>query len=590
LTQHGPADFASVFREAITEAQARLGGKLKKELARDCGLRPDRFSHLQSGLRRPSRQDVLGIVRGLRLDEAAAGRLLRAAGFPPLSEQSVALDEAAGVADRLGDPERALAQFEVEADLARIRRAWLHYVTVQSHNQDRQWAGASDLHDQGMEHYWALRAMAARYLAQVSQATATARAHLNRLPEAEARCHEGLAAARASGSMPFQVMLLTRLGSIQRLRSNYEGAEKRYEEALAILESWASSGDDATGRAWRAHWTARIQRMQGWLELFLGHPRRALEKLEASLSHFKRVRHRYELAQVCYGMGWANTLRGNVEAAISWNRQGLDHAVEHNRQSGRADDRSILQGNLYLGGDHLDVNDLATARRYLEEAARLGADRRLREYHEVGRVRLLLGRLETRERRWEAAHGHLRAALEFFDNQEEQVLIATAHNEFGDFFLASSGGRDIQRAAHHYQKALDAARASRPQSSYYECAALVNLARVRVRGGLASAELTGIRDDLPNSESGWDVDRVIGKARAIGGEHGYRNHLARLAVVEAELALQRGDLAGASRAAGDALHVAHNFSLLVLGEVREQLRGLGGLPEELLDAPIDSGA
>lgn len=568
------------------DATRRLG-KLKKELARDCGMRPDRFSHLQSGLRRPTHAEVVSIGKGLRLDEAATNRLLGLAGFPPLTRAPALTGDTAGLARELGAPEDALAQAEIEGDLGRVRQAWAHYGRMQGLNQARDWAGASALYEDGIEHYWALRAVAARYLAQVNLAAATAQEHLNQLSAAEARCREGLAAAVASGSRPFQVMLLSRLGSIERQRSDYEQAEQHYERALQVLDEWyagdVAGTDRRTARDWHAHWTARIQRMQGWLELSKGRPAEALRKLEPSLEHFKRVKHRYELAQVCYGLGWACSLRGEIEDAISWNRQGLQYAEEQIRSSGRPDDRPLLQGHVYLGGDHLETGDLPSARSHLEEAARLAAAPRLSAYDEVGRVQLLLGELEMQEARWAAAHEHLRRGLDFFSQREEQIRLATAHNMMGDFYR-ERGAQDLL-AADHYQKALRAARSSRPKNSYYECAALVNLAAVRVRGNLTGPELADRREGGPVDEWGGDVDVLIAEARELGRANQYRNHRARLAVIEAELSLQRGDHAGAARAAGEALHLAHIFSPLVHREVRKRLGDLG-LPEELLDAPV----
>jgi tetratricopeptide (TPR) repeat protein len=578
------SEFSHAFREAVEEAGRRTG-RLKKELARECGLRPDRFSHLQSGLRRPTQDEVLRIGKGLQLDEATTNRLLSLAGYPSLSRQTRLVAESTLTAE-LGAPEQALAEIELEDDLGHVRRAWAHYAQVQGRNQAREWEDAAAVYDQGMEHYWRLRAIAARYLAQVNQADATAREHLNLLPQAQSRCERGLAAAVSSGSQPFQVMLNVRLGSIKRLRSRYGEAGEHYERALEVLARWGAAGgpgaERRTNEAWREHWTARIQRMQGWLELFKGRPAEALRRLEPSLEHFKRVQHDYELAQVCYGLGWAYSLRGDVEEAISWNRQGLDYAQQHNRTTGRTDDRSLLQGHLYLGGDHLDTGDLIGARTHLEAAASLAAEPRLHEYHEVGRVQLLLGKLEMRESAWPKAGRHLHAALAFFSRLEEKVLLATAYNTMGDFYLESGGGRQDLQGAECYQRALEAARSSQPSNSYYECAALVNLCRVRMRGNLAPDELTNRPDGTPSAESGWEIDALIGRAREIGREHRYRNHLARLAVIEADLALQRGDGAGASHSASRALHVAHNFSQLVLTEVRDELRRLG-LPEELLD-------
>jgi tetratricopeptide (TPR) repeat protein len=196
-------------------------------------------------------------------------------------------------------------------------------------------------------------------------------------------------------------------------------------------------------------------------------------------------------------------------------------------------------------------------------------------------VHLLLGRLEMREGSPERARPHLEAALAFFAGQEEQVMLATAHNEMGDFHLAQ-GGPHLQRALDHYSRALQAARSSRPPNSYYECAALVNICRARIRGGLPAAELATGRDGPSGSEGERGVEALIEQARELGRTHRYVNHRARLSLLEAEWALKRGDLPTAQRATGEALHLAHNFSPHLLAEVRAELHRLG-LPHGLTD-------
>ncbi len=575
-----PSEFARAFSEAVETARHRLD-KLKKELAHDCGMRPDRFSHLQSGMRRPTHKEVVQIGRGLRLDEAATNRLLETAGFPPLSSEEDQAEDVSELVGRLPEPERPIARAEIEHDLQLVRRAWALYGSWQAENQARDWADASGRRADGIELYWELRAMAARVLGQVNLAAAAASPHLNRLAEAEQQCQEGLEAVTTSGSRPFQVMLLARLASIRRLRSDYEGAGHLYERALGVIDDWRRD-DGAPARqrrdneAWRVHWTARVRRMQGTLELFKGQPADALGRLETSLEHFKSSRHRDELAQVCYGLGWAHGLRGDVERAASWDRRGLEHAMEHNRATGREDQRSLLQGHLYLGGDYLDLQDLPRARAHLEQAQRLAGQRSLSQYHEVGRVHLLLGKLQMLEGDFERAHATLRTALEFFSAREEQVLLATAHNAMGDLYLRMGQG-SLHRALDGYQRALRAARASRPPNTYYECAALVNICRVRVREALPGPELAGVD---PASETGQPVEKLLVSTRELGRLHGYRNHRARLAVVQADWALRRGDRDTAVRLADDAIHMAHNFSPQLLSEVHADLAGIG-LPREL---------
>ena len=159
------------------------------------------------------------------------------------------------------------------------------------------------------------------------------------------------------------------------------------------------------------------------------------------------------------------------------------------------------------------------------------------------------------------------------------MLLATAHNEMGDFHLRQ-GGHHLQRALDHYSRALVAARATRPPNTYYECAALVNICRAHIRAGLPAAELVTRRDGPLRSEEIGDVQTLIAEARMLGQTHRYRQHLARLAVLEAEWALKRGDQPSAQRAAGAAIHLAHNFSPHLLNEVSVDLNRLA-LPHGL---------
>src|SRR5258708_24132906 len=99
VTADDSSEFARAFREEVADARRRLG-LLKKELARDCRMRPDRFAHLQSGLRRPTPLELANIVEGLHLDDAAAERLLRAAGAPAPRDRAGAPE----LAGRLGEP------------------------------------------------------------------------------------------------------------------------------------------------------------------------------------------------------------------------------------------------------------------------------------------------------------------------------------------------------------------------------------------------------------------------------------------------------------------------------------------------------
>lgn len=583
LTGEAGGGFAKPFREAVDNALRRTG-KLKKQLASDCGMRADRFSHLQSGSRKPTYDEVLKIGHGLRLDGATVDGLLVAAGYPRQALQPGQAPDGPVLVRRLGEPERGVARAEIDQDMALVRSAWDHYVGLQSDVEAHEWERARAGYDKGIDLYWRLRAMAARFLAQVNLAAAAAEPHLNRLVEAEAKCVEGIQAAEIGRSRPFEIMLLTRHASIKRLRSDYGEAARLYDRALSTIDAWTGEDSrDSPGytnrQAWRAHWTARIQRIYGVLELFKGNPTEAMHRLKPSLEHFKNGDHLDELAQVYYGLGWANGLLGHLERAASYDQQGLSCAQRHNQVIAREDDRALLQGHLYLGGDFLDLGELPDARTHLEEAAKVAQHEGLRPYHEVGRVHLLRGELEMKSGALDHAFPHLQTGLEFFSSREEQGLLSAAHNYMGDYYLLR-GGADIPRALMHYSRALRAARSCRPPNPYYECAALLNMCRIRIQHDLPAPERA--HQDPPEVE--WDVDGLLGQARALARAHGYRNHRGRLALLEAESALKRGDRANAERAAVDASAIAHNFSAHLLGEVRSQLRRMG-LPD-LTDAPV----
>jgi tetratricopeptide (TPR) repeat protein len=350
---------------------------------------------------------------------------------------------------------------------------------------------------------------------------------------------------------------------------------------LEVLKTWAvesvASGHHRPQEVnLRAHWRARIQRMQGTLELHHGRPVRALQRLGASLKHFEASEHWEELSQVCYALGWAHGLLGDVMQAISWDRHGLEYAELWNRTSGRDNSRLLLQGQLYLGGHYLDVNDFARSRDHLQQADALAQAPRLGQYSDVGRVSLLLGRLSIREGKLEQAHPHLQTALDFFAGRPEHGILAAVHNVMGDFYLAN-GGPHRQNALDHYSLALVATRARRAPNTYYECAAMFNICRARIGAD---------REASAGSEGAHGVETLLGRACKIGHAHQYHNHLARLAVLQAEWALQNGNASAARKAAQEAVHQANAFGRHLLTEVCNYLGSLG-LPHSLIDTLPD---
>jgi transcriptional regulator with XRE-family HTH domain len=85
MSDERSVSFAACFTGLLEDACRRLG-KQKKELAFSSGVRPDYFSKLQRGDRRPHDPDVvIRIAAALHLDLSATNHLLEAAGFQPLA-------------------------------------------------------------------------------------------------------------------------------------------------------------------------------------------------------------------------------------------------------------------------------------------------------------------------------------------------------------------------------------------------------------------------------------------------------------------------------------------------------------------------
>ncbi len=571
--------FARVFAEAV-EFAGRRDGKLKKQLAAACDLRPDRFSHLLSGRRPPTNaRMVVQIARGLRLDDAWTNRLLEAAGFDPIL--SPPTEGSAQLVSRLGEPERTIAQGEIERDIELIRGAWDHYVSLQSHIQAREWVDASNLFQYGLDQYWRLRAAAERYLAQVYFSAATSRYYTNRLREAQELCELGLDAARAADSRMFKAMLLVRLAGIERLHSDYTAAFQKYDAALEVLADWESQEQTAElsprdreeRREWRTHWQARIGRKRCSLLIQMGQPDMAERELKPIVEHFRRVGHHYELSQTLFGLGWAKSQLGDLDTAISIYAEGMEHAEAHSEARGHLDVLPLLRGRLYLGTSHIETGDLDRAREELVAAMQLADRPPLRDYQEAGRVYVQLGRLHLEKGEWAEARKHLIRALEFSAIREDKILLAQAHNVMGWYHLRAGGPPHVERALDEYQRALAAARASRPSSRYYECAALVNICTARLRGGPPAVERVQRRPSAPEVE--WEIDELIEATREIGRERGYFGHLARLALLEAEWALRGDDRERAGRAADDAHHCSRNYNRYLQRTVDRRLRDLG---------------
>jgi len=324
---------------------------------------------------------------------------------------------------------------------------------------------------------------------------------------------------------------------------------------------------------WRMHWRARIGRKQGTTLIQMGRSDDAERELKQVVEYFRRVGHAYELSQTLFGLGWAKSQLGDVDAAHSLYLEGMEHAQAHSEARGYQDVVPSLRGHLYLGIIYIEQGELERAEAELKEALALADRPPLHVYQEAGRVYFQLGRLHLVRGQRPEALKHLVRALDFSATREDKILLSQTHNVMGWYHLGAGGPSHAQRAMYEFGEALAAARASKPGSPYYECAALVNICTVRLRGGVGVVERAPGRP--PGAETEWEVGDLIQAAREIGRERGYFGHLARLALLEAEWALGQGYLERASGAADDAHLFARNYNRYLQRTVDLRLVELG---------------
>lgn len=582
---------ADTLRRYVTLYRERHDGGLKQQdIAARCGYSPSMFAHLLAGSRRlASRDAVLDLAERLELDPAETNDLLARAGFASLQLEEVPAQhlfnwqQAEAIVKPVRQPDRQALAGVVQADIGALSGAWQYNSRLRERLYHRELAEISREIDTAIDqHYWPLRRAAARFFAHLHLAKAAALQGMQSPDEAERACREGLAAANLAKDPMSQCMINVRLADIAKLSGRFDSADQCYREALRILAGWENVTADQD--EWRGHWWARIERKQGSLALFRGAPREALSALQHSAVYFEQHERAYEQAQVYHSMGWAQSLVGDWDSALSSHQKGLAIAETVNHGIESDDPRSFLQAYLYLAGTYLDRKDIDRADEWLTRAEKL-SDHDAIAYHEKGRVYLQRGQILRRRQQWREAEVSIHRGIEFYEHKRDTVRLASAYNIIGGLHLFRNQENDASIALVEFERAIDFAQQSSEPNTHYLCAAHV----------LRCAALVRVE------ESTSQIDAAIKLAERLcrrgegplqdGASGTYYQHLARLKLIELRVRIRHADNVAVAQAATEALRAACQYNRFLLDEVVAALLAVPLLAEQrprLLSAALQS--
>lgn len=579
MARGGRTAGAMALRRYVDKYQ-QLTGMKQKDIATRCNYSASMFSHLKTGTKPlANKTAVLAIGRGLELDPDELNDLLQQAGFEPLTDDEAKLyvpaqrllgwQQAQAAVDPVRPPERDALADVVQDEIGLVASAWQYYGHVMDSLYRREWKSVASEFDGAVDqYYWPMRQAAARLLAHLYLAKSAALQGNQSLDEAERACQEGLTAANLAGDLMSRCVLNARLADIEKLTGRFDAAALHYREALKELPAWPHP--TPVQREWRDHWQARIHRKQGSLALFQGAPAESLRALKVSAEHFERSGPPYELSQLYHAMGWAHSLRGDWDSALTCHTEAMAITQRINQGNESKDRRSFLQGYLYLAGVAIDRGELDAAEAYLDKAEAVSKQVTDAYFHDLGRVHLLRGRVFLRRRRWAEAERFTERGIEFYKRKSDPVRLASGYNIQGGIYLYRDAEGDAHRALRAFDEAARLARRTTPTSQHYETATNV----LRCQALLKTEETaTGLHAALKATEVLCRSGIVHNVAAG-----GYWQHLARLKLVELEAYRRTGDDLGMTVATQEALRAACQYNRFLVNEVAARLLNLH-LPE-----------
>jgi adenylate cyclase len=230
-----------------------------------------------------------------------------------------------------------------------------------------------------------------------------------------------------------QPPVLRRLGTVCELMGEWQEAERRYRQALALAEELGDVGE----RAWGETVMAELLRKQGQYE-------QAQAWLDRAHEGFTAVSDLAGIGQVLHYAGTIAAQRGDPQQAQAYYEQSL--AIR--RQVGDERRAAYVLGNLGIVARRQGQPEQALAR--YEESLTLR--RQLGDRWGIANCLNNMGNVSVDLGRYEAAQVHLEEALAIQRELGDRYMIGNALNNLGNVARAQA---DYERALRLYRESLE---------------------------------------------------------------------------------------------------------------------------------------
>lgn len=230
-----------------------------------------------------------------------------------------------------------------------------------------------------------------------------------------------------------QAPVLRKLGTVYEVLGEWQEAERRYRQALALVEAQEDAGE----RAWCETAMAELLRKQGQYD-------QAQTWLDRAFAGFTAVSDQAGIGQVLHYAGTIADQRGAYEQAQRYYEESL--AIR--QQVGDLRQAAYLLGNLGIVARRQGRPEQALAR--YEES--LALRRRLSDRWGIANCLNNMGNVNVDLGRYAAAQTHLEEALAIQRELGDRWMIGNALNNLGNVARAQA---DYRRARQLYRESLE---------------------------------------------------------------------------------------------------------------------------------------
>lgn len=352
----------------------------QRDLYESCGISQSLLSQFENGKSRPKTNILDCLTKMLDLNAEERKRLYTAAGYVEDNNEKlteiVTHPDFLSVLALLSDPKANKLPTPLARETVKeFADGWHLYAHAKEKQYKREWQEMEDVCDTAVKK---LRNASNQLQAYLLDARGSAALHRGDFAEAERRFQEAEALLNHITDYYLEGQLLIHQGELLRFRSEWRKAEEKFVAANKAFLN-LSSAESRTKCAW-------VDKKIGMMYLMQDQWDKALSYLRRSEAVFRDTRNQYELAKTCLSLGWAYTQAGDWHTALKYRLEGYQLSQNH-LVMGQPDFYLRMQGLVYMGLTLHQLGFIDQAQSRLEAAKTISDN--LKEMHE--RSTILVG-------------------------------------------------------------------------------------------------------------------------------------------------------------------------------------------------------